>query len=126
VRKYINKKNLNVGYASAVEVLKNREGDCSEHAVLTTALCRAIGIPSKVASGFAYTSNALGAKNSFIPHAWTMVYIKNKWISIDAAMGRFGSGHILIELGNGDPEEFINLVNILGSVKIIEMEISKK
>ena len=123
VKKYINKKNLNVGYASALEVLENREGDCSEHAVLTTALCRAIGIPAKVATGFVYNSTSRGKKHEFVPHAWTLVYIDKKWINIDAALGKFGSGHILIEAGKGDPFEFLHLVNLLGNIEIVEMKI---
>ncbi len=31
---------------SALEVLATKQGDCNEHAVLLTALCRAAGIPA--------------------------------------------------------------------------------
>jgi CHASE2 domain-containing sensor protein len=44
VAKYIDNKSMSVGYASAVEVVESRQGDCSEFAVLTAALCRAIAI----------------------------------------------------------------------------------
>jgi hypothetical protein len=43
---YIDDRSLSVGYASAAEVLESRQGDCSEFAVLTAALCRAVGIPA--------------------------------------------------------------------------------
>jgi len=42
---YIENKSLSVGYASAVEVAASRQGDCTEHAVLVAAMCRAVGIP---------------------------------------------------------------------------------
>ena len=36
---------------NALEVLKNKEGDCNEHAVLTAALLRAAGIPVQIETG---------------------------------------------------------------------------
>ena len=41
---YIDKKSLNVGYASALETARTRQGDCTEHALLLAALGRARGI----------------------------------------------------------------------------------
>jgi transglutaminase-like putative cysteine protease len=46
VARYIDNKSMSVGYASAAEVVESRQGDCSEFAVLTAALCRAVGIPA--------------------------------------------------------------------------------
>jgi len=42
---------------SATEVLLARAGDCTEHAVLTAALCRAAGIPTRVALGYTLSFN---------------------------------------------------------------------
>ncbi|GAI55549.1 unnamed protein product, partial [marine sediment metagenome] len=47
VAEYIENRGLSVGYASAVEVAVSRVGDCSEYAVLTAAMCRAVGIPAQ-------------------------------------------------------------------------------
>ena len=40
--------------ATAAEVARSREGDCTEHAVLLAALARARGIPARVAMGLVY------------------------------------------------------------------------
>ena len=76
-------------FASAVEVADDRKGDCTEYAVLTTALCRAVGIPARVVMGYVYTNYYNGKWNVFAPHAWTEAYIADKWIGLDATKNRF-------------------------------------
>ncbi|MDI7261905.1 MAG: transglutaminase domain-containing protein, partial [Thermodesulfobacteriota bacterium] len=39
---------------NALETLRNRVGDCNEHAVLLAALARASGIPAEVEAGLVY------------------------------------------------------------------------
>lgn len=121
VHNYITNKNLSIGYASAAEVAKSREGDCTEHAVLTTAMCRAVGIPARMVVGLAYIDNFLGKKCIFVPHAWTQVFINGKWYSIDAALGEFNSLHLAYATGNGSPSDFFSLINILGNVTITDI-----
>ena len=128
VADYIDDKNLSVGYASAAEVAKSKQGDCSEHAVLTAALCRAAGIPAQVASGVAYVSQWQDLSNGFGGHAWTRVYLGDKWYNIDAAFkgagfGGYDPGHITLSFGNGNPEGFLNIVNTLGQFKIEKIDI---
>lgn len=128
VAEYIDDKNLSVGYASAAEVAKSKQGDCSEHAVLTAALCRAAGIPAQVASGVGYVSQWQTVSNGFGGHAWTRVYLGDKWYNIDAAFkgagfGGYDPGHITLSFGNGNPEGFLNIVNTLGQFKIEKIDI---
>lgn len=49
VYNYIQKKNLSMGFASASQTVRSKEGDCTEHSVLLAALLRTSGIPSRVA-----------------------------------------------------------------------------
>jgi hypothetical protein len=65
VNGYITTKDLSVGYASAAEVARSRQGDCSEHAVLTAAMCRAVGIPARVVCGVVYVDTFIGQKRVF-------------------------------------------------------------
>ncbi|MHC4736020.1 MAG: transglutaminase-like domain-containing protein [Planctomycetota bacterium] len=85
VADYVTDKSLSVGYASAAEVAVSRQGDCSEHAVLTAALCRAVGIPAQVVTGLAYVPKWRTLQNGFGGHAWVQVYLGDKWVGIDAA-----------------------------------------
>jgi hypothetical protein len=117
---YISGKTLSVGYASAAEVAVSRQGDCTEHAVLTAAMCRAVGIPARVVFGVVYLEEFLGRKNVFGGHAWAAAYMGDKWVGLDAtrAPNGYGVGHILLATGNGDPGDFFGMVNTLGYFKI--------
>jgi len=121
VRRYIGIKDLSVGYASALEVVKGRQGDCTEHAVLCAALCKAVGIPARVITGFGYLEKGMGISNRFVPHAWTQIWLGGRWYSIDAALGSHDSGHIMLSHGIGDPTDFFGVINVLSNVTINEV-----
>ena len=125
VNSYIDEKNLSVGYGSALEVAQTREGDCSEHAVLTAALCRAAGIPAQVVAGLVYTEIFADRGPVFAPHAWTQVFIGGKWIGLDATGRPFGPGHITQSIGNGDPDGFISMLATMGQFEIVDVKILK-
>ena len=131
VAEYVTDKSLSVGYASAADVAASRQGDCSEHAVLTAALCRAVGIPAQVVTGLAYVSQWHTLQNGFGGHAWVQVYLGDKWVGLDAAFkstgfGGYDAGHIALAAGSGNPEDFLNLINTMGQFKfekvIVNME----
>lgn len=86
VSRVIKDKNLNVGFATASEVCRKREGDCTEHAVLLAALGRARGLPSRVVVGLAYLPRFLGQKDVFGFHMWTQFLIGKQWVDFDAAL----------------------------------------
>lgn len=127
VSEYITEKNLSVGYASAAEVAANRQGDCTEHAVLTAAMCRAAGIGARVVSGIVYIADFAGRKNVFGGHAWVEAYVGGKWIGLDATRtpNGFGPGHITMAMGNGDPSDFFAMANMLGYFKIEKITLEK-
>lgn len=120
VSSYIENKSLSVGYASATEVAASRSGDCTEFAVLTAAMCRAIGIPAKVVFGLVYVKEFAGHENVFGGHAWVEAYVGGKWVGLDAtrAPKGFDAGHIALAIGNGEPADFLNLAATLGQFKI--------
>lgn len=117
---YITEKDLSVGYGSALDVARSRQGDCSEHAVLTTAMCRAVGIPARIVCGLVYVDEFMDKKNVFGGHAWAEAFIAGKWIAIDAtrAPTGFSPAHIKLTTGNGDPADFFAMTNTLGRFKI--------
>ncbi len=120
VSKYIENRSLSVGYATAAEVAASKVGDCTEFAVLTASMCRAIGIPARVVSGLVYVKTFGGRENVFGGHMWVEAYIGDKWIGLDATRTPkgFDAGHIALAIGNGDPADFLNLVATLGRFKI--------
>ncbi len=118
VRGFIRNKNLSVGYASALEVAKNPEGDCTEHAVLLAALGRSLGIPTRVVDGLAYTNHYADVDHVFVPHAWAQAWVGGKWQSFDAALLGFDAGHIALSVGDGDPWRFFAGLETLGRMKV--------
>ncbi len=129
VADYVTDKSLSVGYASAADVAASRQGDCSEHAVLTAALCRAVGIPAQVVTGLAYVSQWRTVQNGFGGHAWVQVYLGDKWVGLDAAfksagLGGYDAGHIALAAGGGNPEDFFSLIRTLGLFKIDKVIVS--
>jgi hypothetical protein len=86
VTEYVSSKNLNIGFATASEVARNKEGDCSEHGVLLAAVARINGLPSRVVVGLAYVPIFGNQDDIFGYHMWTQVYIDGRWVDIDAAL----------------------------------------
>ncbi len=94
VRNKLDKKNFSTALASAAEVAKNLEGDCTEHAVLLAAMLRAKQIPSRVAVGIVYVEHQ--KQPSFGGHMWTEAWLNGKWVPLDGTLGVGGAtaGHI--------------------------------
>lgn len=86
VTDYVDNKSLNIGFATASEVARTKEGDCSEHGVLLAALGRLNGIPSRVVVGLAYVPVFGKQDDIFGYHMWTQFYIDGRWIDVDAAL----------------------------------------
>jgi hypothetical protein len=74
----------------ADQVARSLEGDCTEYAMLTAAMCRAQRIPSRTAIGLVYQDSKAGPVMAF--HMWTEVWVENQWAPIDATLGRGGVG----------------------------------
>jgi transglutaminase-like putative cysteine protease len=126
---YITQKDLSVGYASAAEVAQSRQGDCSEHAVLTAAMCRAVGIPARIVCGLVYADSFLSKQSIFGGHMWTEVYLGDVWLGLDSTRSGqrgYGPGHIALTRGQGEPTDFFGLVNTLGCFEIKEIKLNKK
>lgn len=130
VHKHINKKDLDVGFATASEVARTHQGDCSEHGVLTAALLRANGIPSRVIAGVVYADSFAGAKDIFAYHMWTQALLdvdgKPTWIDLDATLGPgtvFDATHIALaaaSLGEEDTQESLaTIAMLLGRLKVV-------
>jgi hypothetical protein len=127
---YIENTSLSVGYASAAEVAASRQGDCSEFAVLTAAMCRAVGIPAQMVVGIAYVEDFAGHQG-FGGHAWNQAYIGGKWVGLDAAFkgtgrGGYDAGHIALAAGSGEPADFLNMASTLGQFKIDKVNIIRR
>lgn len=125
VHDLIAEKNFSQAFATAAEVIEKPEGDCTEHAVLLAALCRAVGIPARVAVGLVYLDRA----EAFGYHMWTEAWIDGRWIPLDATLGQGGIGAAHLKIGQSSLDggaaytAFLPVVRVLGKLKITVEEV---
>jgi len=135
IHHYIDEKNLSVGFATASEVCRTRQGDCTEHAVLLAATLRGAGIPSRVATGLIYAEQFVGRRGIFGYHMWTQALVPvdgtPTWIDLDATLPDatpFDAAHIALDtsaLGEGDTlNAMASVASVLGAlgVEVVEIE----
>ncbi|HEY4310384.1 MAG TPA: transglutaminase family protein [Pirellulales bacterium] len=120
VHGHVTEKNYSQTFATASEVAKTLEGDCTEHAVLLAALLRAQGIPARVAIGMVYVSSV----QAFAFHMWTEAFVDGHWIGLDGTLGRGGvsAGHLKLATSSLQDETafatFLPVMQVLGKLKI--------
>ncbi len=100
----------------ASEVLKTKEGVCRDYAVLTAAVLRAAGVPTRLASGL------VSWDGTFYYHAWCEVWDGARWIGVDSTTAdrQLAANHV--KLSDGDVERAFTFtfldrakVEVLGS-----------
>jgi len=99
----------------ALSVLKNKVGDCTEHAILTAALMRAAGIPSRIEAGLVYLNGR------FYFHAWNRIFL-GRWITVDSVFGQVPADVTHIRFAVGVKDLQANLLQVIDSVKLKVME----
>lgn len=96
---------------SALDVLKMKVGDCNEHATLFVALCRSVGIPSKLCAGIVYN------QGSFYYHAWSEVFV-GRWISVDPTMNQLPADATHIKVVEGGLDKQLEIIKLIGVLKL--------
>jgi transglutaminase-like putative cysteine protease len=119
------RKNFSTAFASASEVARSLEGDCTEHSVLTAAMCRAAGVPSRFVVGLVYVPHLEG----FGPHAWTEVLVNGRWVAIDATFNQkaVDATHLKLAVTNLDGvspfEAMLPVTRIFNALEIRPLEV---
>lgn len=120
--------NYDVGFASAREIMDNREGDCSEHTVIMVTLCRAAGIPARAAVGVMYGDGI------FAYHMWPEVFVGQwvgldpKWLSVDKKTGEYYTDATHIKFGDSVLDEGIfeemgqAMAEIIGKLNLVVLD----
>lgn len=86
----------------ASAVARHRDGDCTENAVLVTAMARSAGLPARVVLGTVLVS-ADGGYAAY-GHAWAEVFENGRWVVADAALEDFAGAARYIPFGVLDNE----------------------
>jgi hypothetical protein len=125
VAKNVHEKNFETAFAPADEVARTRAGDCTEHGVLTAAMCRAEGIPARVVSGLVYVPHQSG----FGFHMWDEVYVNRRWVAVDSAFNQteVDATHIKLSESSLDGvapfESFSSVARVFGRLKMETIEV---
>ena len=109
-------KNPTASLPSAIDVLKTREGDCNEHAVLFAALARAQGIPTKIYVGLVSLQGS-----AYFYHAWCAVWL-GKWVPVDPTFNQFPADVGHLKLKEGEVSEWANVLKVVGKLQIDVLE----
>lgn len=99
----------------ATEVLALGKGDCTEHALLFTALARAAGVPTRQVHGLAYARYGDGVPALYW-HAWAEVKAGDEWFAVDPTFGQEVADATHVALGRG-PQ--VDTVALLGALQVV-------
>lgn len=124
IEAYVHQKMTNKDYgkafATAAETARTLDGDCTEHAVLAAAMCRAVGVPSRTAIGLVHVPS----ERAMCFHMWFEVWIDGQWYSLDATLGQghIAGGHVkVLDAHWNDTDSFLPLLpvtRLLGKLKM--------
>lgn len=98
---------------SAIDTVVERVGVCRDFAHLMIALCRAINIPARFATGIDYASNPIFGPPDF--HAYVETFLGDRWYLFDPTGMVLPTG--LIRLGTGRDAADVSFATIFGTVK---------
>jgi transglutaminase-like putative cysteine protease len=126
VHRVIERKDFSHAFATAAEVARARQGDCTEHAVLLAALARARRLPARVAIGLVYSPSGPG----FMYHMWNEVWLGDRWTPLDATIGQGGLGAAHLKLADSNLRGasayscFLPVAQVMGrlTLEILEVE----
>jgi len=97
---------------SALDALHTKKGECQAHAYLYTALCRAVGIPTKVVSGLVYMEEM-----GFLYHTWAESFI-GYWVAVDPTFDQVPADATHIKLAEGERfGDLSPLVKVIGRLQ---------
>jgi transglutaminase-like putative cysteine protease len=99
----------------ASEVLASGKGDCTEHALLFTALARAAGVPARPVYGLVYTRYGDG-QDALYWHAWVEVRSGEEWIALDPTFGQEVADATHLALGRSAQ---VDAVALLGALQVV-------
>jgi transglutaminase-like putative cysteine protease len=102
----------------ATEVLKLGKGDCTEHALLFTAMARAAGVPARQVHGLVYAQYEDGVPALYW-HAWVEVKSGEEWIALDPTFDQAIADPTHIVLGRGSQ---VDTVGLLGALQVVSAE----
>lgn len=113
VRRHVQfKQNTTNSNTSAIDTLIDRVGVCRDFAHLMIALCRALSIPARFATGIDYGADPVLGPTDF--HAYVEVFLGNRWYMFDPSGTAIPMG--FVRFGTGRDAADVSFATIFGPV----------
>jgi hypothetical protein len=111
------KKSYGVSADTTQHILRQMEGDCTEHSLLAVSLLRNLGIPARRVNGLVYAPYMGDATPAMYWHQWTEVYV-GSWVEMDPTFNEevASAGHIAL-----DRELGAQIVQGFGQIRIVQV-----
>jgi len=97
---------------SAVDTFIQQVGVCRDFAHLMIALCRAVNIPARFATGTDFGADRCSREPDF--HAYVEVYVENRWFIFDPSRRGIPMG--FVRIGTGRDAADVAVATIFGDV----------
>ncbi len=104
------------------DLIEDKKGDCTEHALLFTALARSLEIPCREVDGLVYLGDWC---KGFGMHAWNEVVIDGYWTPVDASVGASPIDPFYIRFPENEYKKSRIITSIPG-LKINILKVDKK
>jgi len=111
------KKEYGASADRATDVLRQMRGDCTEHALLSVALLRALGIPARRVDGVVFVASGDGVPALYW-HEWVEAYVGSAWTQLDPTLGQPVADATHLALGE---ESQADIMTLLGKLKVLDV-----
>lgn len=114
--------NSSDGNTSAVDTLVEKVGVCRDFAHLMIALCRALNLPARFATGIDYGADPVLGPPDF--HAYVEVYLGDRWYIFDASGVAIPMGFVRLGTGRDAADSAFATMfgGVTGAAPIIHMQ----
>ncbi|MEJ5362570.1 MAG: transglutaminase-like domain-containing protein [Spirochaetota bacterium] len=107
----------------APAIFELKKGDCTEHAIATIALLRALHIPARAVVGMIAVKEYAGKKDVCVFHMWAEAFYNNTWFLVDATRPGNKKTNIYIALAYHSletemPLEFLEAMANIQNLKV--------
>jgi hypothetical protein len=83
IQKRVKPKDYDVQICPVPFVAKSRKGNCVEHATMLAAVCRSVGIPTRIAIGVKMDDSKETPTMKF--HTWVEIQEGPRWVAMDSS-----------------------------------------
>ncbi len=109
---------------SVLETTKSKQADCVEHALLFASVCRAMGIPTRIALGMIFNRNKEEPEMKF--HAWIEFHDGERWVPSDSSDQQFPTSIDrikVLESNFTNPNPYLDILKVYQIMTELEISV---